>query len=106
MRLNVIERKSFHWLAYVAELRSLDHRAIVVPFIYYNALDEPHRCSPISTGAMNECGLIAWFCDRLEETIDHCRVRRSCVERKMDEINAGSLGGRRFAFDVGALFRR
>jgi hypothetical protein len=28
------------------------------------------------------------------------------VERKMGKINARSLGGRRFALNVGALFRR
>jgi len=80
------------------------HRAIVVSFVYYNALEEPHRCSPISTRTMN-AGWLPGSVTALRK-LSTTAGRVNLVGRKMNEINARSLDGRRFALKVGALFRR
>ena len=55
---------------------------------------------------MNECGLISRHSNRFEKIIDYSRIRRCSIERKVNEINAGCLGGCRLALDVRTLFGR
>jgi hypothetical protein len=62
--LDVIECESLHHRADCTELRGFLQRAIVVPLVDQYAFDEPQGRGAVSTGAMNERGLIAWFPDK------------------------------------------
>src|SRR6266853_3317586 len=102
--LGVIERESLQWLAGQAELSGLLRRAIVVPLVDQNSFDHPHCRGAVSTGAMNKRRLSARFRDCLDKGIGDRGVRCISVEWEVHEVDAGSLGCRRFTVDVGSLF--
>jgi hypothetical protein len=104
--LDVIESESLQRRTGQAELRGLLRCAIVIPLVDQHAFDQPHGRGAVSTGAMNERWLSAGFGDGFDKLVGDRGVRHSSIERKMHEVDASSLGCRRFSVDVGSRFIR